>query len=145
MKRKWKRLWYLIPFYLGFYLCVLPPVLPEPTSRVCGSAALFTVEEERVRKQLSHLVVHISVGTDEMHPRVLRKLADATANLLSIISEMSWQSVWFLVNGKDKYHVYHEEEQEEDLGNTGLVILNSILGKIVEQILLETISKTKDK
>ncbi|KAK4828022.1 hypothetical protein QYF61_022799 [Mycteria americana] len=85
---------------LRFYVLKVE-ILPESNSRVCGSAALSTVEEERVRKQSSHLFVHISIRTDENHPRVLRKLADATAKLLSIISERSWQSVWFLVNQKD--------------------------------------------
>lgn len=120
------------------------PVLPGPTTRICGSATLSIKEEKKVRKQLSHLVVRISIGTDEMHPRDLRKLADATAKLLSVISERSWQSGWFLVNGKDKYHV-HLEKKKKTQQSTGLVVLNSVPRKIMEQIYLETIPENKDK
>ena len=48
-----------------------------------------TVQEETVRDLLLQLDCHKSMGPDEIHPRVLRELAEVIAEPLSIIYQRS--------------------------------------------------------
>ncbi|GAB0182538.1 mitochondrial enolase superfamily member 1 [Grus japonensis] len=97
------------------------------------------VKEDRVRDHLGKLDTHKSMGPDGMHPQVLRELADVIAMLLSIIFERSWRTGGL----QEKINVtpVFKSGKKEDPGNYRLVSLTSIPGKVMEQLILDVISK----
>jgi len=100
-----------------------------------------TIQEETVRDLLLQLDCHTSMGPDEIHPRVLRELAEVIAEPLSIIYQRSLLTGevpedWRLTSVATLY----KKGCREDPGNYRPGSLTSVPGNIMEQIVLREIT-----
>ncbi|KAK4830415.1 hypothetical protein QYF61_010946 [Mycteria americana] len=100
------------------------------------------IQGEMVSDLLHHLDTHKSMGPDEIHPRVLKELADVLIKPLSIIYQQSWltgevPADWRLANVTPIF----KKGWKEDRGKYRPVSLTSVLGKLMEQIILRAITR----
>ena len=104
----------------------------------CRSNIPPTVSKDQICDHLRNPNIHKSMSPAETHPRVLRELADVVAKPLTMMSEKLWQ--WGEVHGyRKKGNITPVPKgKKNDLGNyQPRPSLISVLGKILEQILLE--------
>ncbi|CAM4705653.1 unnamed protein product [Lepidochelys kempii] len=111
-------------------------------STAWGGGDQPSVEKEVVRDYLEKLDKHKSLGPDALHPRVLKELADVIAEPLAIIFENSWRSGEVQDDWKKANVVpIFKKGKKQDPGNYRPVSLTSVPGKIMEQVLKESILK----
>ncbi|KAK4827614.1 LOW QUALITY PROTEIN: hypothetical protein QYF61_019539 [Mycteria americana] len=100
------------------------------------------IQGEMVSDLLHHLDTHKSMGPGEIHPRVLKELAEVLTKPLSIIYQQSWltgevPADWRLANVTPIF----KKGRKEDPGNYRPVSLTSVPGKLMEQIILSAITR----
>ncbi|XP_059575008.1 RNA-directed DNA polymerase from mobile element jockey isoform X1 [Alligator mississippiensis] len=98
-------------------------------------ARLPCVDPETVQSHLEELGAFKSAGPDELHPRVLKALADIAEPLAGIF-ERSWRTGQVPEDWKRANVVpIFKKGRKEDLGNYRPVSLTSIHGKVFEKII----------
>ncbi|KAK4815604.1 LOW QUALITY PROTEIN: hypothetical protein QYF61_004819 [Mycteria americana] len=117
--------------------CSLGTQPPELEDRDGDQNGAPIIQGEMVSDLLHHLDTHKSMGPDEIHPRVLKKLAVVLTKPLSIIYQQSWltgevPADWRLANVTPIF----KKGRKEDPGNYRPVSLTSVPGKLMEQIIL---------
>ena len=66
---------------------------PESEDHKCGNSDFPFVDTEILKDQLYQLNVHNkSMGSDGIHPRVLKEVADVMVGSFSIFCQRSWES-----------------------------------------------------
>ena len=96
------------------------------------------VEEEMVRKCLAKINLHESMDPNGIDPHVLRELAEVTAEPISMLCERSWwMGAWRLENSQ----CHSSLQIGKEGGCRRLQTSQLVLGKVMEQLVLDVISK----
>ncbi|CAM4608678.1 unnamed protein product [Caretta caretta] len=137
----WKKLMYSMLF-LPVFTNKVSSQTTALGSTAWGGGDQPSVEKEVVRGYLEKLDEHKPMGPDALRPRVLKELVDVIAEPLAIIFENSWRSGEVPDNWKkaDVVPIF-KKGKKEDPGNYRPVSLTSVPGKIMEQVLKESILK----
>ncbi|GAB0203450.1 mitochondrial enolase superfamily member 1 [Grus japonensis] len=127
-----------------FFNSVLTTVGPQALGtkiQVDANTDPLSMKEELVCELLQELDPYKSMGPDNIHPRVLREVADIIVRPLSIIFEKSWRSGDIPEDWKKaNVTLIYKKGLKEDPGNYRPISLTSVLGKVLEQILLGAIT-----
>ncbi|KAK4830600.1 hypothetical protein QYF61_012026 [Mycteria americana] len=100
------------------------------------------IQGEMVSDLLHHLDTHKSMGPDEIHPRVLKELAEELTKPLSIIYQRSWLTGEVPVDCRlANVTPIYKKGRKEDPGNYRPISLTSVPGKLMEQIILSAITR----
>ncbi|CAM5162425.1 unnamed protein product, partial [Eretmochelys imbricata] len=136
----WKKLMYSMLLFLPVFTDKVSSQTAALGITKWGRDGQPSVEIEVVRDYLEKLDVHKSMGPDELHPRVLKELAAVIAEPLAIIFENSWRTGEVPDDWKKANVVpIFKKGKKEDPGNYRPVSLTSVPGKIMEQVLKESI------
>ncbi|KAK4826013.1 hypothetical protein QYF61_003786 [Mycteria americana] len=112
--------------------CSLGTQPPKSEDRDRDQNGAPIIQGEMVSDLLHHLDTHKSMGPDEIHPRVLKELAEKQSWLTGEVP-----ADWRLANVTPIY----KKGRKEDPGNYRPVSLTSVLGKLMEQIILSAITQ----
>ncbi|CAM5140018.1 unnamed protein product [Natator depressus] len=126
----------------AFFASVFMNKVSSQTTALGGRGDQPSVEKEVIWDNLEKLDEHKSMGPDALHPRVLKELADVIAEPLAIIFENLWRSGDILDDWKKANVVpIFKKGKKEDPGNYRPVSLTSVPGRIMEQVLKESMLK----
>ncbi|CAM4560907.1 unnamed protein product [Caretta caretta] len=138
----WKNANVLNAFFASVFMNKVSSQTAALGSTAWGGGDQLSVEKEVVQDCLEKLDEHKFMGPDALHPRVLKELAYVIAEPLAIIFENSWRSRVVPDDWKKANVVpIFKKGKEEDPGNSRPVSLPSVPGKIMEQVLKESILK----
>ncbi|CAM5111046.1 unnamed protein product [Natator depressus] len=138
----WKKLMYSMLFFASVFMNKVSSQTTALGSTAWGGGDQPSVEKEVVQDYLEKLDEHKSMGPNALHPRVLKELADVIAEPLAFIFENSWRSGEVPDDWKKANVVpIFKKGKKEDPGNYRPVSLTSVPGKIMEQVLKESILK----
>ncbi|KAK4807442.1 hypothetical protein QYF61_001993 [Mycteria americana] len=122
--------------------CSLGSQPPELEDRDGDQNEATIIQGEMVSDLLCYLDTHKSMGPDGIYPRVLKELADVLTTPLSIIYQQSWLTEEVPVDWRsENVKPIYKKGWKEDPGNYRPVSLTSVLGKVVEQIILSAITR----
>ena len=115
---------------------------PEKPIRYSKTIELCTINPSTVASKLKKLKTFKSPGPDGLHPRVLHELANSISTPLSVIFNTSLTTSVLPTDWKTaNVSAIHKKGNKNQVQNYRPVSLTSIAGKILEQIIRDTVTE----